>query len=52
MVALLRQQLQEEEEEFSLGAPEEDGLSAKEEETEELPKQKYFLHCENVYVAK
>lgn len=41
MVALLRQQLQEEEEEFSLGTADEDGLNAKEdEETEELPKQK------------
>lgn len=53
MVALLRQQLQEEEEEFSLGTVDEDGLSTKEEkETEELPRQKYVLQSEKVSVIK
>ncbi|XP_042308234.1 dnaJ homolog subfamily C member 21 [Sceloporus undulatus] len=41
MVALLRQQLEEEEEEFALGTIDENGLDSKEEEeTEEMPKQK------------
>lgn len=53
MVALLRQQLEEEEEEFSLAAADENQLNAnEEEETEDVPKQKYLLRDGKVHVAK
>lgn len=43
MVSLLRQQLEEEEEKFSVSLDDADEVQTKEEEeTEDIPKQKYF----------
>lgn len=43
MVSLLRQQLEEEEGKFPVSSDDADGIQTKEEEeTEDIPKQKYF----------
>lgn len=43
MVSLLRQQLEEEEEKFPVSLDDANGIQTKEEEeTEDIPKQKYF----------
>uniref|UniRef100_A0A8C5SR07 DnaJ heat shock protein family (Hsp40) member C21 n=1 Tax=Laticauda laticaudata TaxID=8630 RepID=A0A8C5SR07_LATLA len=47
IVALLRQQLEEEEEAFSVSTVDENGWNSEEEAEEPVPKQKYFM--ENIY---